>query len=204
MNNLWCCIPSTFNIPNVTNKDKILFFFFLFSFLPLFQLQKPSNIIAQRKFSPARDPCSVLWDVLWNDLMTMELTHGKKDHPQAPPSRLIIYLKTRATELKEQVRVIKCNPETNQAFEVYVSIEQAANTYGSNLSKVGFQCHMLFHSFGIRACDTVVKVYTILQKHCQSFFFSSSKLIRMLQNVWKWTIKRKNHAYAFVASTFLK
>ncbi|KAF3970469.1 hypothetical protein CMV_005848 [Castanea mollissima] len=98
-------------------------------------LQQPSNIIAQRKFSPARDPCSVLWDVLWNDLMTMELTHGKKDHPKAPPSRLIIYLKTRATELKEQVRVIKCKPETKQAFEVYVSIEQAANTYGSNLSK---------------------------------------------------------------------
>ena len=157
--------------------------FFLFSFLPLFRLQQPSNIIAQRKFSPARDPCSVLWDVLWNDLMTMELTQGKKDHPKAPPSRLIIYLKTRATELKEQVRVVKCKPETKQAFEVYVSIEQAANTYGSKLSKVGFQCHMLFYSFGIRACDTVVKVYTFLQKHCQSFFFSSSKLIRMLQNV---------------------
>ncbi|XP_062178337.1 uncharacterized protein LOC133883124 isoform X2 [Alnus glutinosa] len=98
-------------------------------------LQQPSNIIAQRKFSPARDPCSVLWDVLWADLVTMELTHGKKDHQNAPHCRLILYLQAKSTESKEQVRVIKCNPETNQALEVYTSIEQAMNTYGSNLSK---------------------------------------------------------------------
>ncbi|XP_059444630.1 uncharacterized protein LOC132176414 [Corylus avellana] len=98
-------------------------------------LQQPSNVIAQRKFSPARDPCSVLWDVLWDDLVTMELTHGKKDHQNPPPSRLILYLHARSTESKEQVRVIKCSPETKQALEVYTSIEQAMNTYGSNLSK---------------------------------------------------------------------
>lgn len=98
-------------------------------------LQQPSNIIGQRKFSPARDPCSVLWDVLWDDLVTMELSHGKKDHQTAPPSRLILYLQTRSIESKEQVRVIKCSPETNQAFEVYTSIEQARNTYGSNVLK---------------------------------------------------------------------
>jgi vacuolar protein sorting-associated protein 13A/C len=77
--------------------------------------------------------------------MTMELTHGKKDHPKSLPSQLILYLQTRATELKEQLRVIKCSPGTNQALEVYTSIEQAKNTYGSNLSKVGFRCHTLFH-----------------------------------------------------------
>lgn len=115
-------------------KFSLLFFFVLFSF----QLQQPSNIIAQRKFSPARDPCSVLWDVLCDDLVTMELTHGKKDPQNAPPSRLILYLQSRSTESKEQVRVIKCSPETNQALEVYTSIEQAMNTYGSILSKVGF------------------------------------------------------------------
>ncbi|OVA16691.1 Peroxin/Ferlin domain [Macleaya cordata] len=95
-------------------------------------LQQPSNIMAQRKFSPARDPCSVLWDVLWDDLMTMELTHGKKDHQKAPPSRLILYLQTRSTESREQTRVIKCSRESQQAAEIYSSIEQAMSIYGPN------------------------------------------------------------------------
>ncbi|KAI7993232.1 putative vacuolar protein sorting-associated protein 13A [Camellia lanceoleosa] len=98
-------------------------------------LQQTSNIIAQKKFNPARDPCSVLWDVLLDDLVTMELTHGKKDRQNAPPSRLIIYLQTRSAESKEPVRVIKCYPESNQAFEVYSSIDQAMNTYGPSQSK---------------------------------------------------------------------
>ncbi|KAH8501006.1 hypothetical protein H0E87_016007 [Populus deltoides] len=97
-------------------------------------LQQPSNILAQRKFSPARDPCSVLWGVLWVDLVTMELTHGKKDQPKAPPSRLTLYLRSRSTESKEQFRVIKCSRETDQALKVYSSIERAVNTYGRNLS----------------------------------------------------------------------
>ncbi|KAJ7980442.1 calcium-dependent lipid-binding family protein [Quillaja saponaria] len=98
-------------------------------------LQQPTNIIGQRKFSPVKDPCSVLWDVLWDNLGTMELTHGKKDNPKAPPSRLIVYLQTGSTELKEFVRVIKCSCETHQALEVYSSIDQALNTYGPNQSK---------------------------------------------------------------------
>lgn len=98
-------------------------------------LQQPSNIIGQRKFSPAKDPCSVTWDVLWDDLAFMELTHGKKDHPKASPSRLILYLSTRSTEPKEQVRIIKCIPETRQALEVYSSIELALHTYGPNQAK---------------------------------------------------------------------
>ncbi|KAJ4956285.1 hypothetical protein NE237_013068 [Protea cynaroides] len=98
-------------------------------------LQQPSNIMAQRKFSPARDPCSVLWDVLWDDLVTLEMTHGKKDQPSSPPSRLILYLQTRSTELKDHTRVIKCSRETQQALEIYSSIEEAMNTYGPNRSK---------------------------------------------------------------------
>lgn len=98
-------------------------------------LQQPTNIIAQRKFSPARDPCSVLWDVLWDDLVTMELTHGKKDNLKDLPSRLVLYLHIKSTEMKEQVRIIKCSRETRQALEVYSSIEQARNTYGQNLLK---------------------------------------------------------------------
>lgn len=76
----------------------------------------------------------------------MELTHGKKDNQKALPSRVILYLQTRAIESKEQVRVIKCSPETKQALEVYSSIEQAMNTYGSNLAKVVFRCHTLSYS----------------------------------------------------------
>ncbi|XP_043709636.1 uncharacterized protein LOC122658659 isoform X2 [Telopea speciosissima] len=98
-------------------------------------LQKPSNIMAQRKFSPARDPCSVLWDVLWDDLMTVEMTYGKKDHPSSPPSQLILYLQTRSMELKDHTRVIECSCGTQQALEIYSSIEQAMNTYGPNHSR---------------------------------------------------------------------
>ncbi|KAK4265962.1 hypothetical protein QN277_026944 [Acacia crassicarpa] len=98
-------------------------------------LQQPSNIIAQRKFSPAKDPCSILWDVLWDDLGTMELTNGKKDSPEAPPSRVILYLNHRSLDSKENVRIIKCNSESKQAFEVYLAIEHAMNTYGPNSSK---------------------------------------------------------------------
>ncbi|KAL3812236.1 hypothetical protein ACJIZ3_013504 [Penstemon smallii] len=93
-------------------------------------LQQPSNLIAQKKFNPARDPCSVLWDVVWDDLVTMELALGKKDHPSALPSRVILYLQNRSLDAKDQIRIIKCNRDTNQAFEVYSSIEQARSTYG--------------------------------------------------------------------------
>ncbi|XP_027330645.1 uncharacterized protein LOC113846496 isoform X2 [Abrus precatorius] len=98
-------------------------------------LQQPSNIIAQRKFIPARDPCSIMWDILWDDLGTMELSHGKKDNPKAPPSRLILYLKSKSLDTKENVRIIKCSPDSRQALQVYSSIERALNTYGPAVSK---------------------------------------------------------------------
>lgn len=68
--------------------------------------------------------------------MTMELTHGKKDHPKAPPSRVILYVHTKSTESKDQSRVIKCSHESHQAHEVYSSIEQAMDTYGPKQLKV--------------------------------------------------------------------
>ncbi|CAK9187594.1 unnamed protein product [Ilex paraguariensis] len=98
-------------------------------------LQQTFNVIAQKKFNLARDPCSVLWDVLWDDLAAMELTHGKKDYPNALPSRLILYLHSRSLEMKDQIRVIKCDRDSKQAVEIYSSIEQAMNTYGANQSK---------------------------------------------------------------------
>ena len=97
---------------------------------------QPSNIITQKKFNPARDPCLVLWDVLWEDLATMELTTGKKDHIGAPPSKLILYLKSKTSENNDQTRVIKCYRDTKQAFEVYTSIDQAMATYAPKDAKV--------------------------------------------------------------------
>lgn len=102
------------------------------------QFQQPSNVMAQRKFNSVRDPCSVLWDVLWDDLITMELTNGKKDRPMSSPSQLILYLRTRPTESKENTRVIKCIHESQQAFEIYSSIERAMIAYGPKHSKVLF------------------------------------------------------------------
>ncbi|KAK4405432.1 putative vacuolar protein sorting-associated protein 13A [Sesamum angolense] len=82
-------------------------------------LQQPSNLIGQKKFNPARDPCSVLWDVVWDDLVTMELVHGKKDHPNAPPSRVVLYLQSKSLDAKDQTRKIKCERDSGQAFEIY-------------------------------------------------------------------------------------
>ncbi|KEH32375.1 calcium-dependent lipid-binding-like protein [Medicago truncatula] len=98
-------------------------------------LQQPSNIIAQRKFSPAKDPCSIAWDIMWDDLAAMEQTHGKKDNPKSPPSRLILYLKSRSFDVKENVRIVKCNPESHQALQVYSSIDHALSIYGPGASK---------------------------------------------------------------------
>ncbi|KAJ3675683.1 hypothetical protein LUZ60_004725 [Juncus effusus] len=95
-------------------------------------LQQPST---QRRFNPARDPCAVIWDVQWDDLMTMELQRGAKDHPGSLPSRLILYLKIKPSDSKESVRVIKCGPGSEQASKVYVSVQRALNTYGSNSTK---------------------------------------------------------------------
>ncbi|XP_031479692.1 uncharacterized protein LOC116250249 isoform X3 [Nymphaea colorata] len=89
------------------------------------------QILAQGKFNPSRDPCSVLWDVSWSDLHTMELTYGRKDDPKSPPSLLVLYLH-RTAGSKENIRVIECLHESHQALEIYASIEQAMNTFGPN------------------------------------------------------------------------
>lgn len=68
--------------------------------------------------------------------MTMELSPGKKDVINGPPSRLIIYLQSRSLEGKDQFRIVKCQRDSNQAFQVYSSIELARTTYGPSDSKV--------------------------------------------------------------------
>ncbi|MFS7909478.1 putative vacuolar protein sorting-associated protein [Helianthus anomalus] len=112
-------------------KDKIL----LVTHRRVILLQT-SNIMTQKKFNPARDPCLVLWDVLWEDLATMELTSGKKDHPNAPPSKLVLYLKSKSSsEINDHTRVIKCYRDSKQAIQVYTSIQQAMSTYAPKGSK---------------------------------------------------------------------
>ncbi|KAI3684030.1 hypothetical protein L1987_84552 [Smallanthus sonchifolius] len=112
-------------------KDKIL----LVTHRRVILLQT-SNIITQKKFNPARDPCLVLWAVLLEDLATMELTTGKKDHPNAPPSKLILYLKSKSSsENNDHTRVIKCYRDTKQAIQVYTAIQQAISTYAPKGSK---------------------------------------------------------------------
>ncbi|KAM7259519.1 hypothetical protein ACFE04_015260 [Oxalis oulophora] len=120
-------------------------------------LQQPSGV-AQRKFSPAKDPCSILWDVMWDDLATMELTHGKKDHESAPPSRLVLYLLNKSHEVREHVRVVKCSPGTPQALEVYSSIERALHSYGPNASKEKLRTKMR-KPYAPRAEGTAVEAF---------------------------------------------
>lgn len=98
--------------------------------------------MAQRKFSPARDPCSVLWDVLLGDLVTMELTRGKKDHQGSLPSRLILYLQTRSVD-SNAIRIIKCYRGSEQATDIYSSIQKSLNAYGPHASKVNNAYHIL-------------------------------------------------------------
>jgi len=96
-------------------------------------LQLP--LMTQRKFNPAKDPCSVIWDVLWDDLVTVEMTHGKKDPPGSLPSKLILYLKARPSNSKEVVRLVKCNRGSDQATIIYSAIDKAYKAYGPNSVK---------------------------------------------------------------------
>lgn len=66
----------------------------------------------------------------------MELKHGKKDSQK--PYHLVLHLQSRLSDVKENVRIIKCSPQSHQVFEVFSSIEHAMNTYGPNASKVHF------------------------------------------------------------------
>lgn len=59
-----------------------------------------------------------------------------KDHPGSLPSHLILYLRMKPNDNKEALRVIKCSPDSEQATKVYVSIQQALDTYGPSSSKV--------------------------------------------------------------------
>ncbi|KAK6913633.1 hypothetical protein RJ641_020954 [Dillenia turbinata] len=62
-----------------------------------------------------------------------------QDLPRAPPSRLVLYLRTRSNDPKEQVCIRKCSHDSHQALEVYSAIEQAMNTYRPTQSKASLR-----------------------------------------------------------------
>lgn len=96
-------------------------------------MQHPTSLIQQKKPDLLKEPCTVTWDVMWDDLKTMELFHAKDDSRQMPPSRLVIRVyvnKSQMFDNKETNFVVKCHPGTKQAMEVRNAIQQALNTYG--------------------------------------------------------------------------
>jgi hypothetical protein len=99
-------------------------------------LQHPASLIQQKKPDLLKEPCTVTWDVTWNEMMTMELVHAKESSMQSPPSRLIIHLRnwsqdSRLFDSKEITRVVKCHPGTQQAAEIRNAIQQAYDSYGN-------------------------------------------------------------------------
>ncbi|XP_024542530.1 uncharacterized protein LOC9648284 isoform X1 [Selaginella moellendorffii] len=101
-------------------------------------LQHPTGILVQKKPDLLKNPCTIVWDVTWGELMTMELAIGKQEtkEPHEPkPSRLILHLRTSSQETsifdtRETMRVVKCHPGTNQAAEIMASIQRAYETFG--------------------------------------------------------------------------
>lgn len=98
-------------------------------------MQHPSALIAQKRPDLMKEPCTIVWDVTWNDLMTLEVTHGPEEPSHLPPSRLIIHLRdwsqdSRLFDSKEIARVVKCHPGTKQAAEIQGAIQHAYNLYG--------------------------------------------------------------------------
>ncbi|KAH7429913.1 hypothetical protein KP509_09G071300 [Ceratopteris richardii] len=98
-------------------------------------LQHPTSNIKPKKTDLMKDPCSVLWDVTWENLGTIELARGKQDSLSQPASRLILHLRTAApeahrTDMKDSVHVIKCDSKSNQAVIIYSAIQQALSRYG--------------------------------------------------------------------------
>lgn len=105
-------------------------------------LQHPTNIIVQKKPDLLKDPCTVLWDVVWKDLLTIELMPGKHEPQNAMPSRLALHLRTGSQDAlifdsKELVRIIKCHPNTDQADRIHDAILQAMTAYGPDRTLSG-------------------------------------------------------------------
>ena len=110
-------------------------------------MQHPTSLIQQKKPDLLKEPCTVTWDVMWDDLKTMELFHAKEESRQMPPSRLVIRVYTnesRRFDTKETNFVVKCHPGTKQAVEIRNAIQQAVNTYGPGRASNSTQVLTIF------------------------------------------------------------
>eukprot|EP00850_Spirogloea_muscicola_P018627 SM000173S02996 [mRNA] locus=s173:28246:52241:- [translate_table: standard] len=107
--------------------------------LMLTNRRHPSGMVVAKKADLLKEPCTIVWDITWDDLMTVELVHGKDDPPESPPTRLLLHLRdwsqdTRIFDTKEIARLVKCHPGTNQAMAVKEAIRQAMQVYGKDRS----------------------------------------------------------------------
>lgn len=106
--------------------------------------------------------------------MTMELTHGKDDHPKAPPSQLILYLQMRSADSNDPIRIVNCNRDSDQALKIYSSIEQAIGTYGRNQKKVEFSL------FICREEIVLIRNATASNRKPYNIVLASGKIINIL------------------------
>ncbi|KAG5237154.1 C2 domain-containing family protein [Salix suchowensis] len=63
--------------------------------------------------------CVLLKITMVNNLVDRGIDSWEEGPPKAPPSHLTLYSSSRPTEAEEQVSVIKCSHQTDQAMEVY-------------------------------------------------------------------------------------
>lgn len=88
-----------------------------------------------------KKPCKIMWDVPWEELMTMEL--AKAGCPQ--PSHLILHLKS-FKRSENFVRVIKCNVEEReesepQAVRICAVVRKMWKVYQSNMKSLILKVH---------------------------------------------------------------
>eukprot|EP00271_Cylindrocystis_brebissonii_P008358 TRINITY_DN2254_c0_g1_i1.p1 TRINITY_DN2254_c0_g1~~TRINITY_DN2254_c0_g1_i1.p1 ORF type:complete len:1958 (-),score=356.45 TRINITY_DN2254_c0_g1_i1:258-5252(-) len=91
-----------------------------------------------------KEPCSILWDVTWDELMTLELKSGKDEPAGYPPSRLVLHLRdwsqdSRLFDTKQIARMVQCHPGTTHAQELRDAIQRAYDKYGPDRATVAAQ-----------------------------------------------------------------
>lgn len=82
------------------------------------------------------DPCKILWDVPWWDLLSLELPRTEQ-----LPSHVIIHRRYDPKRYAQLVRCFEVDPGSHvpQAHEVYHSIDHAWRTYGPDRKKLSSQ-----------------------------------------------------------------
>ena len=128
-------------------------------------MQHPTSNILQRKPDLLKDPSSVLWDVTWKDINRIERASGKNDIGR--PSRLNLHLYEKV-DSKETFRVVKCDPSTDQADEVFTKIQQVMAMYAPDMSHIGMRVWPFFLYIGILLDVDIVVVMIYLYFISQS------------------------------------